>query len=161
MSSITVTLHDGDLPLQRVTVNVTDAVQTLHGLVPGGGRRLVIFRGSLLMAAFSFRHHGIKDGDDLYIVRPASRPRIRPDRPARRPRALQWGHGLMRGGGTLLMEASRLADLACATSQIRSDPPSPPEPHGRARPQQPWKTVLDGPREAGGPSTEPLPVWWR
>jgi hypothetical protein len=107
------------------------------------------------MAAFSFGHHGIADGDDLYVVRPAPRPRAAPDRPLRR------GRGLLRGGNALLIEASRLSDHAGAAAEMRAGhrgfaaPPVPP------RAPRPRPTALGRTRDPGGPSTDPLPAPWR
>jgi hypothetical protein len=117
-----------------------------------------MFRGSLIMAAFSFGHHGIKDGDHLYVVRPTSPIKSASSQPLRRSDTRPWTRGLLRGGNALLMEASRLSDLA---AHMQCDPTGMPEPSDRVGFQRPWRTVLDPMHRPDEPSTEPLPICWR
>jgi hypothetical protein len=152
MTFITVTLHDGESPPQRITVAVTDSIHTLHSHVPGGSRRLIIYRGSLLMTAFSFNHHGIKDGDDLYIARPASKHSYHPPLPIAR-------EGLLRGGNTVLMEASRLSDLGRATAELRASAVGRKEEGGPEAVNATGQTIL-GDTDPEEPSTTPLPPCW-
>jgi hypothetical protein len=155
MGSITVTVHDGEAPTQRVTVGVMDPIQILQDHIPAGGRRLIVYRGSLVMAGFSFRHHGIKDGDDLYVVRP--RAELKSPAPIR--------HGIYRSdtraveafSSSLLREAARLSDLTDHGSLIRAailadDPLFDSQTH---------RTVIPRSAKGGRPSIEPLPVSWR
>jgi hypothetical protein len=159
MASITVTLHDGELPLQRVTVGVTDAIHILHGHVPSGGRRWIMFRGCIVMAAFSFGHHGIRDGDHLYVVRPRSPANLASAHSFPRSGTIPWSRGLLRGGNALVMEASRLSDLA---SLMHSGPTRSGESSEGDAIQQHWRTVLgnDNPGNAEEPNEEPLPTCW-
>jgi hypothetical protein len=156
MDSITVTVHDGAAPAQRTTVCVMDPLQILHDRIPAGGRRLIVFRGSVVMAGFSFRHHGIKDGDDLYVVRPRTE---RKSPPTMRPGIYLSGarsFGLVSSG--LLREAARLSDLTDHGRLIRAamlDIADDPLLHS----QMP-RTVIPRSGEAGKLSTEPLPTSW-
>jgi hypothetical protein len=114
MECIMITVHDGEAPAQRTTASVTDPIQVLSSSVPGGTHRLIVFRGYVLMAGFTFKFHGIKDGDDVYIVRLL---------PANRASAAlaqrNWPRGAEAGARGLTREAGRLADLAQRRTQIR------------------------------------------
>lgn len=148
MRSITVTVHDGEAPTQRITVGVMDPIQIIQHHIPAGGRRLIVFRGSLVMAAFSFCHHGIKDGDDLYVVRPHTEPKP----PPRSSRARAFSNGLLR-------EAARLSDLTDHGRCVR--PAIVADADDRLLRTPKHRTVAPRREEPGGPSTAPLPVCWR
>jgi hypothetical protein len=100
------------------------------------------------MAGFSFRHHGIKDGDELYVIRPNSGGSPGNQRS---PRANE----VVRGANSFLQEAARLSDLSYHGRVIRER--SEETETSRAHP---WETILEGAGRAGAPSTQPLPSWW-
>jgi hypothetical protein len=154
MESITVTLHDGAGPTQRITVGVMNPVQILQDHIPAGGRRLIAYRGSLVMAGFSFRYHGVKDGDDLYVVRP--RAALKSPRPMRPGIYLSDARDVGAFSSGLLREAARLCDLTDHGRPMR--PAMDDEP---LRISQIHRTVIARSEEARQPSTEPLPVSWR
>jgi hypothetical protein len=161
MDLITVTLHDGEAPTQRVTVSVMDAIQTLQDQIPAGGRRWIVFRGSLVMAAFSFRHHGIKDGDDLYVVRPKSPLKTRPGLAFHEPRPRRCVPGTVHRAASLLREAARLSDLAAHRALIRRTAIESADNGEAVQARKVWETVLDGAEVPCEPSTEPLPKCWK
>ena len=66
---ITVNLHDPDRGTINVTVQPTDAVNVLARHVAVGGRRLLCYKGSAVMTAFTFQFFGINNGDDIYVVK--------------------------------------------------------------------------------------------
>jgi hypothetical protein len=167
MDSITITLHDGELPTKRVTVGVMDPIQILHDQIPAGGRRLIIFRGSLIMAGFTFRHHGIKDGDDLYVVRPRARSTTHSDAAnqrstlQRRPALEAWLYGSVHGAASLLREAGRLSDLTTRGLPIRAAAIEDAGNETAVRISRLWKMILEEDGRSQGPRTDPLPICWK
>jgi hypothetical protein len=148
MDLITITLHDGESPAQHITVGLLDAIQTLQVQIPAGGRRWIIFRGSLIMAAFSFRHHGIKDGDDLYVIRPKPSAKIRSSIASRNDKSL-------------LREAARLSDLTKHRALIHASAIDKCDEEAEVQVPGAWETILKGVEALGEPSTEPLPTSWK
>jgi hypothetical protein len=161
MDSITVTLHDSEAPVQRVTVSVMDAIQTLHDQIPAGGRRCIVFRGSLIMAAFSFRHHGIKDGDDLYVVRPKPSLKTRPGLTSHESRPRLCVSGTDHRAASLLREAARLSDLAEHRTLIRAAAIERADGGAAVQVHRVWETVLNAAQAPHGPNTDPLPTHWK
>jgi hypothetical protein len=163
MESITVNVHDGDAQTQRITVSATDPIQKLHTCIPGGSRRLIVFNGYVCMVGFTFKYHGIKDGDDVYVVRPKSHPKAAPQSPYHgstlQSRAFSEIHSRSKEVGTrsLIREAGRLADLSQLRAQIRSSTieslDAMPSPTIQSTDIQtsPVLTRLN---------TEPLPICW-
>jgi hypothetical protein len=126
MESITVNVHDGDAPTQHNTVAATDPIHKLHTCIPGGSRRLIVFKGYVRMVGFTFKYHGIKDGDDLYVVRPKSHPKAAHQSPSHgstlQNRVFSEIYSKSKEVGTLslIREAGRLTDLSQWRAQIRS-----------------------------------------
>jgi hypothetical protein len=167
MESITITLHDDEAPTQHVTVNVMDSIQIIHNHIPIGGRRLILFHGSLLMAGFSFKYHRIKDGDDVYVIRP--KPSLKRHQNAGNHRSLSTkrsAYGTRKFGGvhnadSLLREASRLSDVTDRRWMIRTPPFELPDDQTAVKVDSDWKTIIDGTAGSDGPNTEPLPSCWK
>ena len=67
--SITIRLHEANKEVREVTVNDSEPIQVLQQEVHGEGKKFIVFNRNVLMTAFSFRFFGIKDGDDLYVLR--------------------------------------------------------------------------------------------
>jgi hypothetical protein len=143
MATITITLHDGDVSTQRITVAVKDPIQILHDHITPGGRRLIIHRGSVIMTGFSFQHHGVQDGDELHVIRRRGPPS---------QRSARWA-AEMRHSNALLREAARLSDL---WQRIRGVAVGDTDDIGHATVPLIYKTVLDG--GADNASTDPLPA---
>lgn len=69
-NSISIFLHYGEGPERQITVNEFDQVGTLQQYVPDTANdRIIIANNSVLMPAFSFKYHSIKDGDHMYVIR--------------------------------------------------------------------------------------------
>jgi hypothetical protein len=159
MNSITITLHDGEAPPQCVTVNVMDSIQTIHNHIPTGVRRLILFQGSLLLTGFSFKYHGIKEGDDLYVIRP--NPSLKRHQNVGNHRSLSTKRfGRVHNVDALLREASRLSDLTDRRLMIQTPPFGLPDEETSVQVDSDWKTILDGTADSDGPNTEPLPPCW-
>jgi hypothetical protein len=159
MGSITIRLHDGERPPQEITVSLTDPVQILQNHIPAGGRRLIAFQGSLIMAGFSFQYHQIKDGDDLYVVRPTAGSASSPHRSNHRSSLERRAEAAARRAESLTREAARLSDLQCHSMVIWSLAIENDDFESAAAPPK-WKTVFDPEKQPDGPNTEPLPVCW-
>jgi hypothetical protein len=130
MVIITITLHDGDSPRQRIRVDESESLQILEDYIPARGRRLISHHGSILMAGFSFMYHGVKDDDHLYVIRPIDRPERRQtvslgessrDLTFRSDRRF---FPIFQRQCPIIMEAARLSDLAgivMASHRARQD----------------------------------------
>lgn len=67
--SITIRLHEVDKEVRDVTVHECDPIQVLQHEVHGDGKKFIMFNRNVLMTSFSFKFFGIKDGDDVYVLR--------------------------------------------------------------------------------------------
>jgi hypothetical protein len=98
------------------------------------------------MAAFTFKHHGIEDGDSVYVVRPSQH--------AVESRKSESRQG---GRGALVREAGRLSDLSEARAELRAAAveriEQRPLPKG-----DPTPTRL--PERLDCVSSDPLPICW-
>jgi hypothetical protein len=125
---------------------------------------MVVHRGSLVMAAFSFQHHGIKDGDDLYIVEAQAkthRPRAQQiwNSPTRKlfTRESRAGYSCL-NDRSLLRELARLCDLSDqwrtpGRRNIDADALEAQRPAERPVPVR----IVPKPQ---APNTEALPTSW-
>jgi hypothetical protein len=164
MTSITVNVHSLNRPTQPITVCALDPVHVLHDQIPRTGRRMVVHRGSLVMAAFSFQHHGIKDGDDLYIVETKARTHRGCaqeiwNSPTRKlfTRESRAQYSCL-NDRSLLRELARLCDLSDhwrppARRSVDAEPLNEQPPA-----QRPVPARIAPKTEA--PNTEALPTWW-
>jgi len=162
MSAITLNVRAPGAAPQAVTVCPLDAVQTLVDRLPPGGRRYVVCSGSILMPSFSFKFHGVKDGDDVYLVEvkwtnpTPSQPQI--DRSSHhrlftrevRSGDRQHSHGSL--FGKLARICDRSGQGAFADRQTGAG--------GEERGPMPWTDLAADRRKAVGPSTDALPTWW-
>jgi hypothetical protein len=160
MVSLRLRLHTPSCPPQTITVCALDPVETLDNWSPRGGRRFIVHKGSVLMSAFSFQYHGIKDNDDIYLVQVKGRSRapsspksavqklfnreLNCDRPAFNERSL-------------LMQIARLCDLSGHWGPLGNRAGQAPDEQG----PKSWTTLLGDGTEPLRPNTEALPRCWK
>jgi hypothetical protein len=163
MASLRLRLHTSDSPPQIITVCTLDPVQTLDNWIPRGGRQFIVYKGSVLMSAFSFQYHGIKDGDDIYIVQVKGRTRAPPG-PQDTKSALQklftreqQTDRFVLNERSLMMELARLCDLSGHWGPWGSRASQTAEEQR----SKSWTTLLaDLPRPLR-PNTDALPRCWK
>lgn len=69
-NNISIVLHYEDGLAKQITVDEFDQVSILQKYVSNSGNdRLIVANNSVLMPAFSFKYHGIKDGDHVHLIR--------------------------------------------------------------------------------------------
>jgi hypothetical protein len=165
MESITIKLHDGEGSTQRITVNVMDPIKIIQNYIPAGGCRWILFQGSLILGGFSFKYHGIKDDDDLYIVRPkcslksSHNARNHGLLSTRRSTSRKRIFGKFHDVDPLLREVSRLSDLTDRRLLIQTPPLEILDDQTSVQLPNDLKTILDETAVSDGPNTEPLPIY--
>jgi hypothetical protein len=151
---IEINVHDSGNVIQRISVNATDPVQVLERHIPVSSRQLIVFRGHVLMPAFSFQYHGITDNQHIHVVR---RDTAALDSGSTRPQ--------LRGGcgppthRSLLLQVAKLADHALADAPWevtdKQNMESEPQYHGQIQ-----TTVVGEVPSQSDPHCEPLPCRW-
>ena len=67
--TISIWVNDPEQGRISVTVHPTDSLAVLASCLNGDGRKYVSYKGSFVMTAFTFKFFGIKDGDELCVIR--------------------------------------------------------------------------------------------
>lgn len=168
--TICVNLHDPGQGTVSVTVHPMDTVSVLTNHVMSGGSRVLCYKGAAITAGFTFQFLGIRNGDDIYVVKPKQPRRVSDKDYLRhnlkkkerlRRMALMMNSGLtISGARSLAREAARLMDVVA--NRCESQPPK-----GLAQGEEPLIGLLCPQTEATsigapskGPSTDALPMFW-
>lgn len=112
-SCISIVLHYQDSPEKQITVNKLDPISVLHNYVPDeGGDRMILAKNCLLMPSFSFKYHGIRNGDHMHVVRPQIHSKGVRSKCKEKDSSDYWNRriALMNQSNTV-KEAARLVDI--------------------------------------------------
>ena len=71
---IRIILHNTDSPTVTVDVDPNSAIQVLGKHIPGKSAKFLLYKNTLISDIFTFGFYGIKDGDNIYVVREMEEP---------------------------------------------------------------------------------------
>ena len=168
--TITIHLHEPNKETHDVTVHPSDAIQVLQQEVQGNDRRFILFNNNILMTSFSFKFFGIKDGDDIYVLRsPKNNTKLNQKKRSTSFKGKNTHSYIKMANGNIeavdksaAYECIRLLDLLYIQDQIR------PFPNRRLQvsnineektPTNNQEVILEANKRTE-PSTESLPIFW-